>query len=33
VEARGLTLKPANVPAYVERAFGTMSLTHVFERV
>ncbi|MCK6459894.1 MAG: STAS domain-containing protein [Planctomycetes bacterium] len=33
LEERGLTLKLANVPAFVERTFKVMSLTEVFERV
>jgi anti-anti-sigma factor len=33
LEERGLTLKLANVPAFVEKTFKVMSLTEVFERV
>jgi anti-anti-sigma factor len=33
LEERGLTLKLANVPAFIEKTFKVMSLTEVFERV
>jgi len=33
LEERGLTLKLASVPAFVEKTFKLMSLTEVFERV
>ena len=33
LEERGLTLKLASVPAFVEKTFKVMSLTEVFERV
>lgn len=33
LEERGLTLKLANVPDFVEKTFKVMSLTEVFERV
>jgi anti-anti-sigma factor len=32
LEDRGLTLKLANVPAFIEKTFKVMSLTEVFER-
>jgi anti-anti-sigma factor len=32
LEERGLTLKLANVPAFIEKTFKVMSLTEVFER-
>lgn len=32
LEERGLTLKLANVPAFIEKTFQVMSLTEVFER-
>ena len=33
LEDRGLTLKLANVPDFIEKTFKVMSLTEVFERV
>jgi anti-anti-sigma factor len=33
LEERGLTLKLANVPAFIEKTFEVMSLAEVFERV
>jgi anti-anti-sigma factor len=33
LEERGLTLKLANVPDFIEKTFKVMSLTEVFERV